>query len=75
MLDGWLASPVVWIPPATDRTGAVLRGLMLEAGVAGVRTTDAQLAAMAIEFGVPVVSADADFARFPGVIWINPLAN
>lgn len=34
---------------------------------------DAQLAALAIEHGVPVVSADSDFARFPGLRWINPL--
>jgi predicted nucleic acid-binding protein len=37
-------------------------------------TTDAQLAAVAIEHGVAVVSADADFARFPELTWINPLA-
>ena len=35
---------------------------------------DAQLAALAYEFGVAVVSADSDFARFPEVRWVNPLA-
>jgi predicted nucleic acid-binding protein len=34
---------------------------------------DAQLAALAIEHGVPVVSADGDFARFAELRWINPL--
>ena len=37
--------------------------------------TDCQLAALAIEHGVPVVSADSDFARFPTLTWINPLAS
>jgi hypothetical protein len=33
--------------------------------------TDAQLAALAIEHGVPVVSID--FARFGQSRWVNPL--
>lgn len=33
---------------------------------------DAQLAALAIEHGLTVISADTDFARFPGVRWENP---
>jgi predicted nucleic acid-binding protein len=36
--------------------------------------TDAQLAALAIDHGVVVVSTDADFARFNEVKWVNPLA-
>jgi predicted nucleic acid-binding protein len=39
------------------------------------RTTNAQLAALAIEHGLPIVSTDADFARFPEIRWINPLAS
>jgi predicted nucleic acid-binding protein len=35
---------------------------------------DAQLAALAIGHGVPVASADSDFARFPEVRWVNPCA-
>jgi hypothetical protein len=35
---------------------------------------DAQLAALAIEYGVPVVSNDSDFARFADCTWLNPLA-
>ena len=40
--------------------------------VAGV-VTDAHLAALAVEHGCELVSTDADFARFPGVRWRNPL--
>lgn len=32
------------------------------------------LAALAIEHGAALCSADSDFARFPGLEWANPLA-
>lgn len=37
-------------------------------------TTDAHLAALAIEHGATLVSADRDFGRFPHLRWHNPLA-
>ena len=36
--------------------------------------TDARLAALAIEHGCKLASTDSDFARFPKLKWINPLA-
>jgi predicted nucleic acid-binding protein len=36
--------------------------------------TDAQLAALTIEFGGVLHATDRDFARFPGLRWTNPLA-
>lgn len=74
VLDGWLESPVAWIPSTGHRTVAILRDLMVESRTSGPRTTDAQLAALALEHGVPVASTDSDFARFPGLVWIDPLA-
>jgi len=44
-----------------------------EAGMAGNLTTDAHLAAVALELGASVCSTDADFGRFPGVERISPL--
>jgi len=41
---------------------------------AGNLTTDAHLAALAIEYQAELASTDADFARFPGLRWFNPLA-
>jgi predicted nucleic acid-binding protein len=35
---------------------------------------DAQLAALAIEHGVEIASADTDFMLFPGLRWVNPLS-
>ena len=36
--------------------------------------SDAHLAALAIEHGLTVCSADTDFARFREIQWVNPLA-
>ena len=36
--------------------------------------TDAVLAALCIEHGLDIVSADSDFARFTELTWINPVA-
>jgi toxin-antitoxin system PIN domain toxin len=58
--------------------GAKFEQLFLEylmtLGTAGNMTTDAQLAALALEHQGELHSSDADFLRFPGLRWINPLA-
>jgi uncharacterized protein len=74
VVDSWFAVPVVWVPAAGERTIRILERLMLDHHLTSSMTTDAQLAALAIEHGVAVVSADTDFARFPELTWINPLA-
>lgn len=73
-VDHWLAAPSVWVPPATDCTIAAYAELARTHHVTGNLVPDAQLAALARECGVAVVSADSDFARFPEIRWINPLA-
>jgi len=72
-ISDWLASDPVWVPPATERTAAVYGRLVADLDVTGNLVTDAQLAALAIEHGLVVCSADTDFARFPGLRWENPL--
>jgi uncharacterized protein len=62
-----------WIPVPTSGHAEILRRLMVGGGLTGNLIPDAHLAALAIENGVAVCSADSDFARFPGVQWINPL--
>lgn len=51
----------------------VLDRLLSAAGTAGNLTTDAHLAALAIEHQCELHSNDNDFARFPGLRWRNPL--
>ncbi|WP_343710246.1 TA system VapC family ribonuclease toxin [Mycobacterium sp.] len=73
-VEEWLAVPVVWIPPATETTAKVYGRLCAQVEITGNLVPDAQLAALAVEHGVEIVSADTDFMRFPGVRWRNPLA-
>ena len=51
----------------------ILTGLLTECGVAGNLTTDAHLAAIAMEYQAEIHSNDADFGRFSGLRWFNPL--
>jgi uncharacterized protein len=69
----WLEVPHVRIIHPSDRHFEGLGRLIDSIGTAGNLTTDAHLAALAIERGFVLQSTDADFARFPGLRWENPL--
>jgi toxin-antitoxin system PIN domain toxin len=73
IVEAWLAQPNALVLHPTERHLAVLRGLIEPLGTAGNITSDAHLAALAIEHGAEVCSADIDFARFRGLRWSNPL--
>lgn len=73
LLESWIAQPCVTVIHPTDRHPAVLRELLSPLGTAGNLTTDAHLAALAIEHGALLCSCDADFSRFPGLRWTDPL--
>ena len=64
--------PVSLLDPGRDHIRSFLE-LVKTAGVAGNLTTDAQIAALAIEHHAVVHSSDHDFGRFPGLRWKNPL--
>jgi toxin-antitoxin system PIN domain toxin len=72
-IDEWLAAEPAWIPVPTSRHAEVLKRLTVDGDLHGNLVSDAHLAALAIEHGVGICSADSDFARFAGVTWINPL--
>ncbi len=73
-MDEWLAVSVV--KPIAPGAGhwAILRQLLVHNGAAGNLSTDAHLAAIAIENGCTIFSADNDFKRFTGLVHVNPLA-
>jgi uncharacterized protein len=73
VVDGWLAQPPVTVVHPTDRHLAVLRDLLIPLGAAGNLTSDAHLAALAIEHGATLCSSDNDFSRFAGLTWVDPL--
>lgn len=69
-----LAHPNSTMIEPTTRYPAILRGLLADSGTAGNLVSDAHLAALAIEHGGELCSADRDFVRFSGLRWVNPLA-
>ena len=73
-IDGWLLQPFVKLIGPGESHWPILRNLLIASGTAGNLTSDAHLAALAIEYGATVASADSDFRRFAGVMHFNPLA-
>jgi len=73
-VDRWLAQPITTVIEPTSRHAAVLRDLLGPVGAAGNLVSDAHLAALTIEHGAELCSADRDFGRFPSLRWMNPLA-
>jgi predicted nucleic acid-binding protein len=69
----WLSADPTWIPLPTERHAEVLGHLIRTHHLRGNLITDAHLAALAIEHGLTVISADTDFVRFGEVRWENPL--
>jgi uncharacterized protein len=70
----WMSQPYVTVVDPGARHAAIVFGLLESIGTAGNLTTDAHLAALAIEHQAELHSTDADFSRFPGLRWINPLS-
>ncbi len=69
----WLAAPAAWVPVPSSRHGEILLDLVRRHRITGALVSDAHLAALALEHGVAVWSTDADFARFEGLTWHDPL--
>ena len=72
-VDAWLDQP--FVEPVAPGSGhwPILRHLVHAAGTGGNLTSDMHLAAMAIERGASIYSADHDFQRFAGLDHVDPL--
>ena len=73
-VEEWLAAGPAWTPAPTERHVDVLGDLIVRYHLRGNLVSDAELAALAIEHGLKICSADTDFARFAEVRWENPVA-
>lgn len=73
LVDGWLQHPLVNVVQPGAGHWETLCQLIRTAGSAGNLTSDAHLAALAIEHDCTLCSADSDFGRFPGLRFHNPL--
>ncbi len=73
-VQSWLERPQAHLLVPGPRHLEILTEIIHAARASGRLTTDAHLAAMAIESQAELHSNDADFSRFPGLRWINPLS-
>jgi toxin-antitoxin system PIN domain toxin len=74
LVESWLSAPAAWIPQPGRHHREILGRMIVAGDVRGNLISDATLAALGLEHGLAIVSADSDFARFPEVRWINPVA-
>lgn len=73
-IEGWLVEPNMRVAQPGPHYHEIALGFLRAAGTASNLTTDAQLAAIAIENDAALYSNDSDFARFKGLKWVNPLS-
>ncbi|MFT4625351.1 MAG: toxin-antitoxin system PIN domain toxin [Myxococcota bacterium] len=70
----WLALPPVWTPAETPRHADTMHALVAGTGLTSRLVMHTHLAALAIDHGLILCSADRDFARFDGLRVDNPVA-
>jgi toxin-antitoxin system PIN domain toxin len=73
VIDRWLDHPNIVVVTPGERHWEVLKKITGPLGLASNLTSDAHLAALAIENGATLCSADTDFGRFSSLKWVNPL--
>jgi uncharacterized protein len=73
-VEEWLSLPHIHLVHPAQNHFQSWSTLLKQLGTAGNLTTDAHLAALAIERGLILQTTDADFARFAGLKWNNPLS-
>lgn len=69
----WIARPPVRIVQPGRHFSNIFLDYLEKLGAGGNLTSDAHLAALAVEYQAELHSNDGDFSRFPGLRWINPL--
>jgi hypothetical protein len=70
----WLSFPAALPLYPTDRHWTILRRMLEHGQVTPRLVNDAHVAALALEHGATLYTTDRDFARFPDVRFVNPLA-
>ena len=72
-VDDWLQQPPSLTIVPSHQHWSILKELLMPLGTAGNLTSDAHLAALAIEHGARLYSTDNDFSRFQSLRWTNPI--
>jgi toxin-antitoxin system PIN domain toxin len=73
IVQQWMELKNVRLLAPGERHWSIFQRMLIEGQVRGPMVTDAQLAALTIEWSGVLYTNDRDFARFPGLRWVNPL--
>lgn len=73
LVEDWLDAPAAWIPSPGRGHREILGRLVRDLDLRANLISDAVLAALCLEHGLEMISADTDFARFREVSWHNPI--
>lgn len=73
IVDRWLEQPNIRLLAPGDDHWPLFRRMIVDGQAPGPLIRDAHLAALSTEYGGVLHTADRDFARFPGLRWVNPL--
>jgi toxin-antitoxin system PIN domain toxin len=74
LVDEWLEQLNIRVLSPSDEHWILLRRMVVEGQASGALISDAQVAALTVEYGGVLHTTDRDFARFPSLRWTNPLA-
>ena len=72
-VNDWLQQPPSLTIVPSHQHWSILNELLMPLGAAANLTSDAHLAALAIEHGARLYSTDNDFSRFQSLRWTNPI--
>ena len=73
IVNRWLTQPNIRLLSPGERHWSIFCRMLMEGQARGPMTSDAQIAALTIEYGGVLYTTDRDFSRFPGLRWMNPL--
>ena len=73
IVQSWMEQRQVRLLSPGESQWSIFQRMLIEGEIRGPRATDAQLTALTIEYGGVLHTTDRDFARFPGLRWVNPL--
>ena len=74
-VESWFNQPCVRILQPTENHWVIFQRMLREGKATGNLVSDAHLAALAVEHNCALYSTDADFSRFRGLKWKNPMVD
>ena len=72
-VQSWIDQPCVRVIQPTENHWRIFQQTLRSGNASGNLVSDARLAALAIEHNCRFYSTDAEFSRFPGLKWSNPI--